>query len=145
MGEKSTRRRRGIVSAARCGRASRTRTPPERNYPGTHGGRVRKKSGGLVRERPAVIFAAIADWAENNDYPVDFMCTELEVSRSGYYAWRTRPVSHRDLTDIDLTARIRRIHAAGHGNPRCTTRPGRPGSRRDPLRAQPDLAPHASC
>ena len=64
-----------------------------------------------------MIFAAIADWAENNEYPVDFMCTELEVSRSGYYAWRTRPVSHRDLTDIDLTARIRRIHAAGHGNP----------------------------
>jgi putative transposase len=64
-----------------------------------------------------VIFAAIADWAENNEYPIDFMCTELEVSRSGYYAWRTRPVSHRDLTDIDLTARIRRIHTAGHGNP----------------------------
>ena len=64
-----------------------------------------------------MIFAAIADWAENNEYPVDFMCTELEVSRSGYYAWRSRPVSHRDLTDIDLTARIRRIHNAGHGNP----------------------------
>ena len=31
-----------------------------------------------------MIFAAIADWAENNEYPVDFMCTELEVSRSGY-------------------------------------------------------------
>src|SRR5664279_4448510 len=117
MGEESTRRRRGISSAARRGRASRTRTPPQRRNPATHGGRVRKKSGGLVRERPAVIFAAIADWAENNEYPVDFMCTELEVSRSGYYAWRTRPVSHRDLTDIDLTARIRRIHAAGHGNP----------------------------
>jgi len=64
-----------------------------------------------------VIFAAIADWAENDEFPVDFMCTELQVSRSGYYAWRTRPVSHRTLTDIDLTCRIRRIHAAGHGNP----------------------------
>jgi len=64
-----------------------------------------------------VIFAAIADWAENDEFPVDFMCTELQVSRSGYYAWRTRPVSHRTLTDIELTCRIRRIHAAGHGNP----------------------------
>ena len=64
-----------------------------------------------------MIFAAIADWAENDEFPVDFMCTELQVSRSGYYAWRTRPVSHRTLTDIDLTCRIRRIHAAGHGNP----------------------------
>ena len=70
-----------------------------------------------LRERPAVIFAAIADWAEDDEFPIDFMCTELQVSRSGYYAWRTRPVSHRALTDMDLTARIRRIHAAGRGNP----------------------------
>ena len=47
-----------------------------------------------------MIFAAIADWAENDEFPVDFMCTELQVSRSGYYAWRTRPVSHRTLTEI---------------------------------------------
>lgn len=64
-----------------------------------------------------MIFAAIADWAEHDEFPIDFMCTELHVSRSGYYAWRNRPVSHRALTDIDLTSRIRRIHAAGRGNP----------------------------
>ena len=64
-----------------------------------------------------MIFAAIASWAEDNEFPIDFMCTELQVSRSGYYAWRNRPVSHRALTDIDLTSRIRRIHAAGRGNP----------------------------
>ena len=45
------------------------------------------------------------------------MCQQLGVSRSGYYAWRTRPVSHRKLTDIDLTSRIRRIHQQGRGNP----------------------------
>ena len=63
-------------------------------------GRVRKKSCGLVREREAVKFAAIAEWADtgayqhrclSGAYPVSFMCDELEVSRSGYYAWRNRP------------------------------------------------------
>jgi len=29
-------------------------------------------------------FAAIADWADSNSYPVAFMCVELGVSRSGY-------------------------------------------------------------
>lgn len=31
-------------------------------------------------------FAAIADWADLGTYPVVFMCSELEVSRSSYYA-----------------------------------------------------------
>ncbi len=64
-----------------------------------------------------MIFAAIADWADAGEFPVEFMCQQLGVSRSGYYAWRTRPVSHRKLTDIDLTSRIRRIHQQGRGNP----------------------------
>lgn len=45
------------------------------------------------------------------------MCAELAVSRSGYYAWRTRPISHRALTDADLTSRIRTLYAAGRDNP----------------------------
>ena len=34
----------------------------------------------------------------------------LKVSRSGYYDWRGRPPSKRQMTDADLTERIRRIH-----------------------------------
>ena len=30
-----------------------------------------------------MIFAAIAGWAEDDEFPIDFMCTELQVSRSG--------------------------------------------------------------
>src|SRR5664279_256542 len=41
--------------------------------------RVLKKSLDLVRERPAVIFAGIADWADSGEYGVVFMCAQLGV------------------------------------------------------------------
>ena len=48
-------------------------------------------------------------------YPVRMMCRALRVSRSGYYAWRVRPESHRAKTDRELTRVIRRIHAETKG------------------------------
>ena len=53
-----------------------------------------------------MIFAAIADWAESKQYPVEFMCTQLEVSVSGYYAWRKRPVPERVRSDEALVRLI---------------------------------------
>jgi putative transposase len=70
-----------------------------------------------LRERKAVKFAAIADWAASDAYPVDFMCTQLGVSRSGFYAWRGRGVSERTSTDADLTALIRAAYQRLRGNP----------------------------
>jgi putative transposase len=49
------------------------------------------------------------------------MCTVLNVSRSGYYAWRTRKPSKRARQDARLTDRIRAVHAASsatYGAPR---------------------------
>ncbi len=49
------------------------------------------------------------------------MCAVLEVSRSGYYAWRCRPRSVREHENPALTERIRRINArspAIYGSPR---------------------------
>ena len=43
------------------------------------------------------------------------MCRVLEVSPSGYYAWHTRPRSHRVQTDAELRERIRGIHAHSRG------------------------------
>jgi putative transposase len=39
----------------------------------------------------------------------------LGVSESGYYAWRTRPVSARAVRHACLTDRIRAVHAASRG------------------------------
>jgi helix-turn-helix protein len=80
-------------------------------------GRVRKKSSVLVRERHTVKSAAIADWADTEDYPIDFTCRELGVSRSGYYAWRGRVPSDHDQADKRLLTLIRTAHARLRGNP----------------------------
>jgi putative transposase len=49
------------------------------------------------------------------------MCRVLEVSPSGYYAWRKRPASRRAQEDAVLLRRIRTIHEASrqsYGVPR---------------------------
>ena len=48
-------------------------------------------------------------------YPVCLMCRLLEVSVSGYYAWRTRPESARAKRDRALIAEIRRVHEVSKG------------------------------
>ena len=56
-----------------------------------------------------------------SQYPVAVLCRVLGVSRSGYYAWRTRPASCRRRADGQLAAQIRQIHAASrrtYGSPR---------------------------
>ncbi|WP_433722626.1 IS3 family transposase [Nocardia sp. CA-129566] len=62
-------------------------------------------------------FAAIADWAASGEFDVAFMCQELAVSRSGYYAWCGRGPSDRDTTDAGLIRLIRAIHVKLRGNP----------------------------
>lgn len=49
------------------------------------------------------------------------MCRVLEVSTSGYYAWRKRPLSARAQADAKLSLRIQAIHQASratYGAPR---------------------------
>jgi putative transposase len=40
-------------------------------------------------------------------WPAEWMCGALGVSRSGFYAWLTRPPSHRSRSDEELTAKVR--------------------------------------
>jgi putative transposase len=49
------------------------------------------------------------------------MCLQLGVSRSGYYAWKTRPRSKRANEDIELGARVLELHLESqrrYGSPR---------------------------
>ena len=48
-------------------------------------------------------------------YPVTTQCRLLEVSTSGYYAWREHPLSARAKADEDLKKRIKVIHARSDG------------------------------
>lgn len=53
------------------------------------------------------------DLLAGKDYPVSTVCTVLEVSRSGYYAWLERPASCRARTDERLSVAIRAAHETG--------------------------------
>lgn len=64
-----------------------------------------------------MIFAAVADWADSNSFPVTFMCDQLGVSTSGYYRWRGRQVSARQTRDEELVELIKHFFAALRGNP----------------------------
>jgi len=48
-------------------------------------------------------------------WPVRMMCATLELSVSGYYAWRTRPQSRRAVDNRALLEEIRRVHADSSG------------------------------
>jgi len=43
------------------------------------------------------------------------MCELLNVSRSGYYTWRTRSVSQREMANIQLLAKIEAAYEASYG------------------------------
>ncbi|MGJ6970175.1 IS3 family transposase, partial [Streptosporangium sp. G11] len=47
--------------------------------------------------------------------PVQVCCRIMNVSESGFYAWRSRPPSARALRHLWLTEQIRQIHAASNG------------------------------
>ena len=56
-------------------------------------------------------------------FPVTRLCQVLEVSPSGYFAWRSRPASPRQREDLVLLAHIRSAFArsnATYGSPRLT-------------------------
>jgi putative transposase len=54
-------------------------------------------------------------------FPIHLMCRVLTVSRSGYYAWRIRPVSQREMANCELIKKIKAVHEDSwetYGSPR---------------------------
>jgi len=59
--------------------------------------------------------------AEKANHPIKAMCTLLEVSRQGYYAWLRRPPSSRVEAEVELSEAIRKVFDANeqrYGSPR---------------------------
>ncbi len=52
----------------------------------------------------------------SNQHGVQKMCKALRVSKSGYYEWKTRPLSKRALIDKSLSEEIRQIHIESREN-----------------------------
>ena len=53
--------------------------------------------------------------SSRSSYPVDDMCECLDVSGSGYYAWRERGPSKRSKEDDGLKERIGELHQLPRG------------------------------
>ncbi|SMD15207.1 putative transposase [Fulvimarina manganoxydans] len=55
------------------------------------------------------------------DFPVQRLCKVLDVSPSGYFAWRARPASRRQRDDLVMLAQVRSAFATSnetYGSPR---------------------------
>jgi len=50
-----------------------------------------------------------------DEFPVTRMCQELEVSSSGYYAWRHRPPSAREMANEELCKKIEAVYNDSDG------------------------------
>ena len=52
---------------------------------------------------------------EKTSYPMRILCRVLKVSPSGYYAWRNRKPSQRDLDDEELRPKVVEAFKVGRG------------------------------
>jgi len=57
------------------------------------------------------------------EFGVERMCKAFKVSRSGYYDWRNRPVSARQVENEEITAEIKKVYKESnnrYGSPKIT-------------------------
>lgn len=92
-------------------------------------------------------YAFIAEHA--NRYAVERQCAALDVSVSGYYAWRKRSASHHQAQDAQLMEQIRQVYQESrrlYGSPRVHAALKRAGiacSRKRIARLMPQAGLHS--
>ena len=77
---------------------------------------IHRRAAELLKEAvpPKGRYAVITTMAAEG-LPVEVCCRVLDVSVSGYYAWRMRVPSPRSLRHVWLTEQIQAVHAGSHG------------------------------
>ncbi len=77
---------------------------------------VHRRAAELLKEAvpPKARFAAIATMTAEG-LPTQIACRVLDVTDSGFYAWRNRPLSARALRHTWLSEQIRQIHTDSRG------------------------------
>ena len=53
--------------------------------------------------------------AQKAHFPIEFLCTQLGISRSGYSAWKERPESKREQADRELAEQVVAVHQHSRG------------------------------
>jgi putative transposase len=53
--------------------------------------------------------------AEKAQYPVEVLCRVMAVARSGFYAWRQRPMNRRAQQNQHLLTQIQLCHRESKG------------------------------
>ncbi|WP_416883152.1 IS3 family transposase [Marivita sp.] len=82
---------------------------------------ILKKGHGLLREPKAMRFRFIEE--HGRDFPTNRLCQVLDVSERGLRAYRSRPASQRQRTDMVVLAHIKeqsRLSLGSYGRPRMT-------------------------
>lgn len=81
--------------------------------PGSETAPIRGDEGPLSAVDHEVVYRFMD--SHRGEHRVATMARVLGVSRSGYYAWKTRPLSSRARTDELLKKEICSVHARHHG------------------------------
>ncbi|MFL5159816.1 MAG: IS3 family transposase [Microvirga sp.] len=83
---------------------------------------ILKKATGFFRQGGKSMRFMFID-AAKAEFPIQRLCQVLEVSQSGYFAWRSRPACQRQREDLVLLAHVRsafRESNGTYGSPRMT-------------------------
>jgi transposase-like protein len=99
----------GVGPALRPGLGSGDFPASSRERSAADGARHFKKGCGHLLGTAEMRFRLIED--HRDIWPVRVMCEALNVSPSGYYAWRSRPDSLRKIANRALLVDIQRVHA----------------------------------